>query len=197
MFKGTCLAFALVFASFTASADDIPAPAEGSRNPPPAVLLNGYQRFELAPIRMNAPFAGQKGNEVAREKLQENLDERVGAVLKQWNEKSADAPARILLIEPEIRYIRFITGGKRFFGGGFAGASSIMVKVRLTDKETGQVVGEPDFYQHANAIGATWTFGATDKTMLIRISSMLRGYLTANYDQATQVSISEAPEVDD
>lgn len=197
MIKAVCLAFALALVSTAAMADDIQAPADGAVNPPPAELLSAYQRFEMAPVRMSAPFAGQKGNEVARERLQANFDERVGVVLEQWNSKSTDAAARTLLIEPEIRYIRFITGGKRFFAGGFAGDSSVMVKVRLSDKATGEVIGEPDFYQHANALGAAWSFGATDKTMLIRISSMLRGYLTANYDKATTVSISEAPEVAD
>lgn len=178
-----------------ASAQDHEVPAEGAMNPPATVALDTYQRFEMQPVAMGAPFAGQKGNEVAKEKLQANLDDRVGKVLAEWNAK-ADG-GRTLRIEPEIRYIRFITGGKRFFAGGFAGNSSIMVKAKLVDAETGEVVGEPDFYQHANALGAAWSFGATDKTMLIRISSMLRHYLQANYGQPTAVSISEAPEVED
>lgn len=171
------------------------APAEGAMNPPAAVPLNTFARFEMAPVKMGAPFAGQKGNEAARTMLQANLDDRVGKVLADWNAKGTGSGT--LRVEPEIRYVRFITGGKRFFGGGLAGASSVMVKVKLVDATSGRVVAEPDFYQHANALGAAWSFGATDKTMLIRIASMLRGYLQQNYERPTAVSVSQAPEVSD
>lgn len=187
------LAFCLAGAAL---AQEATPPAEGAMNAPATVALNAFQHFEMAPVAMGAPFAGQKGNEAAKTMLQANLDERVGTVLAEWNAK-AGAGGRTLRIQPEIRYVRFITGGKRFFAGGLAGGSSVMVKVRLTDADTGQLVGEPDFYQHANAIGAAWSFGATDKTMLIRIASMLRGYLQSNYEAPTAVSISQAPEVQD
>lgn len=55
----------------------------------------------------------------------------------------------------------------------------------------------PDFYQHANAIGAARSFGAADKTMLIRIASILRDYLQSNYRAPTAVTIDQAPEVQD
>lgn len=144
---------------------------------------------------MGAPFAGQKGNDIARDRLQVNLDERVQPLLRQWN--AAGDGVRTLRIEPEIRYIRYITGGKRFFAGAFAGGSSMLVSVKLVDAGTGDVIADPDFYQHANAMGAAWSFGATDKTMLIRISTMISEYLKANYSQAVGGSVSEAPSVDD
>lgn len=185
----------LLLASVNASANDVEPPADGALNPAPAAPFNTYQRFELAPVAMGAPFAGQKGNEVAREKLQANLDERAGPLLKEWNAGAAGDDARTLKIVPEIRYLRFITGGKRFFAGAFAGGSSIMVTVRITDAATGAIVAEPDFYQHANAMGAAWSFGATDKTMLIRISNMVTEYLRGNYTQAVAVPISQAPDI--
>jgi len=167
-----------------------------STNPPPSTPLNTFKRFQIAAIAMGAPFAGQKGNEVAREKLQADLDERVQPVLAQWNAAEAGDAPKTLKIQPEIRYIRFITGGKRFFAGAMAGGSSILVKVKLSDAGSGEVVAEPDFYQHANAMGAAWSFGATDKTMLIRISNMITEYLKANYSQVVGSSVSEAPPVD-
>lgn len=178
-------------------AAEFKAPAEDAKNPAPIVALNTYQRFEMSPVAMDAPYAGQKGNEVAREYLQGNLDERVGAVLKAWNEKPAGDAPRTLKIEPKMTHVRFISGGKRFFAGGFAGKSWVYVTAKLTDARTGAVVGEPGFYQQANALGAAWTFGTTDKTMLIRISSMLRAYLQENYDKRVEVPVMVAPEVDD
>jgi hypothetical protein len=187
----------LLLAAPLINAAEFEKPAEDAKNPAPTVALNTYQRFEIVPVAMDAPYAGQKGNEVAREYLQGNLDERVGAVLKAWNEQPAGDAPRTLKIEPKLTHVRFISGGKRFFAGGFAGKSWVYVTAKLTDAQTGAVVGEPGFYQQANALGAAWTFGTTDKTMLIRISSMLRGYLQQNYDKTVEVPVMIAPEVTD
>lgn len=187
----------LLLAAPLINAAEFEKPADDARNPAPTVALNTYQRFEIAPVAMDAPYAGQKGNEVAREYLQGNLDERVGAVLKAWNEQPAGDASRTLKIEPKMSHVRFISGGKRFFAGGLAGKSWVYVTAKLTDAQTGAVVGEPGFYQQANALGAAWTFGTTDKTMLIRIASMLRGYLQQNYDKTVEVPVMIAPEVTD
>ena len=60
---------------------------------------------------------------------------------------------------------------------------------------TGQLIAEPEFYQHANKMGGAWSFGANDKAMLIRISSMVTDYLQKNYAQAVGGSTSVATDV--
>ncbi|MEO6154130.1 MAG: hypothetical protein ABIP16_00160 [Thermomonas sp.] len=167
-----------------------------SENPPPKMPLASFQRFEMEPVAMGAPFAGQKGNEAAKQKLQANLDLRATPLLAQWNVKPAGDAPRTLKIQPSIRYIRFITGGKRFFGGAFAGGSSVLVNVNMVDAATGEVIASPEFYQHANAFGAAYSFGGTDKTMLIRISNMATEYLRSNYSNAVGGSVSVAPAVE-
>lgn len=195
MIRKTFAAMLLLLAMPCAFAADQEPPADGAMNPPPTRSFNSYQRFEISPVVMGAPFAGQKSNEVAKQKLQADLDERVQPLLQEWNALPAGESPRTLKIVPQIRYIRFITGGKRFFGGAFAGGSSIMLTVTITDAADGTVVAEPDFYQHANAMGAAWSFGATDKTMLIRISNMITEYLRSNYQQAVGGAVSQAPDI--
>lgn len=189
--------FAIASVPVAAFAGDNPdgQPA-ASENPPPKVTLDTFQRFEIEPIAMGAPFAGQKGNEAAKQKLQANLDLRANPLLAEWNAKPASDAPRTLKIQPSIRYVRFITGGKRFFAGALAGGSSILVNVNMIDAATGDVIASPEFYQHANAMGAAYSFGATDKTMLIRISNMTTEYLRKNYSQAVGSSVSVAPKVE-
>lgn len=197
LFASLAVFLAVACAPMHAWADDKPdgQPAT-AENPPPKLALDNFQRFEMAPIVMGAPFAGQKGNEVAKQKLQANLDLRANPLLAEWNAKPAGDAPRTLKIQPSIRYIRFITGGKRFFAGGFAGSSSILVNVNMVDAASGDVIASPEFYQHANALGAAYSFGATDKTMLIRISNMATEYLRKNYSQAVGSSVSVAPQVE-
>ena len=135
----------LLLAAPLINAAEFEKPAEDAMNPAPTVAFNAYQRFEIVKVAMDAPYAGQKGNEVARDYLQGNLDERVGAVLKAWNEQPAGDAPRTLKIEPKLTHVRFISGGKRFFAGGFAGKSWVYVTAKLTDVQTGAVVGEPGF----------------------------------------------------
>ncbi len=190
-------AVALLFAMPLVNAAEFKQPAEDAKNPAPTTTLNSFQRFELMPVAIDPPYAGQKGNEVAREYLKGNIDERVGKVIADWNAKPAGEAPRTLRIEPKMTHVRFISGGKRFFAGGFAGSSWLYVTAKLSDAQTGEVIGEPGFYQSANGIAGAWTFGATDKTMLIRISSMLRAYLQENYDKTVEIPVRIAPEVND
>lgn len=192
------VSLALLVAPLTVLAGDTPdGQPQASQNPPPKTTLDNFHRFQMAPIAMGAPFAGQKANDVAKQKLQANLDLRANPLLAEWNAKPAGDVSRTLKIEPSIRYVRFITGGKRFFAGAFAGGSSVLVNVNMVDAATGEVIASPEFYQHANALGAAYSFGATDKTMLIRLSSMITEYLRNNYSQAVGGSVSEAPKNQD
>jgi hypothetical protein len=162
-------------------------------NPAPAMPLNAFQRFEIQPISMDAPFAGQKSNEAAKASMQANLDLEATPVLAEWNAKPTDGAVRTLKIEPTIRHIKFISGATRFWAGGLAGGSAVLVTVKLTDASTGEVVAEPEFYQHADKIAGAWTFGATDKAMLIRVTRMIADYLRSNYSTAVGGQTSLAP----
>lgn len=162
-------------------------------NAPPSVPLNSFQHFDLKPIAMGAPFEGQPTNEAARQSLQANLDKESQALLAGWNSKPTDGPQRTLVMEPSVRQIKFINGKTRFWAGGFAGGSAILITVRMTDSASGEVIAEPEFYQHASGIAGAWTFGSTDKAMLIRIATMVTEYLQNNYAQAVGGPTSVSP----
>lgn len=159
--------------------------AKAVTNPPPSTALQAFDHFELAPFAMGEPYAGQDANEEAKTRLQTNLDERLPPVLAEWNAKAAkNTPPRTLKIEPTIRHVKFISGKARFWAGAFAGGTAVLVTVKLSDAATGEVIAEPEFYQHANAMGAAWSYGATDKAMLIRTTDMITDYVKANYAAA-------------
>jgi hypothetical protein len=156
--------------------------AKEIHNPPPSVALDAFDRFEIAAIAMVDPYAGQPANEQAKERLQANLNERVPPVLAEWNARpEKNQPARTLKIEPTIRHVKFVSGKARFWAGALAGGTAVLMTVKLSDAATGEVIAEPEFYQHANAMGAAYSFGATDKAMLIRVTDLVTSYLKSNY----------------
>lgn len=187
--------FLIVTLAALAAQQPTPAWAEGEvvdyieakavSNPPPSTALQAFDRFELALFDMGAPYAGQDANEDAKKRLQTNLDERLPPVLAEWNAKpEKNTPPRVLKIEPMIRHVKFISGKARFWAGAFAGGTAVLVTVKLSDAATGEVIAEPEFYQHANAMGAAWTMGGTDKAMLVRTTDLISNYIKDNYTAA-------------
>ena len=194
MIRSLMLAVALAATSAVVSparAADAPEIAVDARNPAPTVALSTLGHFELAPVAMGEPWTKFDANVEARNHLQANIDERVPPLLATWNAKNAGS--RTLRITPEVTDVRFISGGKRFWGGAFAGGSWMLVTVHLTDAATGEAIADPRFYQQANAWGAAYSFGATDKHMLIRLAAMLEDYLRANYDAPVGGLVRVAP----
>jgi hypothetical protein len=159
--------------------------ASSTTNPPPSEALGQFDRYELKPATLAPDYAEHPANKEALVAFQRNLDERVGAWVAEQNAAPAKrTPARTLVIEPRIEKIRFISGGKRFWAGAFAGSSQLLVKLTLTDAATGDVIATPEFYQHAKGMAGAWTFGAADNTMLVRTASLARDYLQGNHATA-------------
>jgi len=156
-----------------------------TQNPAPTESFSNFGRFEMTPIRLVPPFIGQEANEKALVKIQENLSARMNPTLATWNAKgSATTAPRTLLIDLSIPEIKFINATTRVWTGAMSGSSAVILRARITDKESGQLIAAPEFYSKAAAMGGAWSFGASDNAMLIRIANRLADYLQGNYDKA-------------
>lgn len=155
-----------------------------ARNPAPAESFSGFSRFELAPVSMPAPYAGQEANEAALKKIQENVDARLLPLMAAWNRIGAEKPARTLVIRPAVTEIKFINGTARFWAGAMAGSSMVVLEAAFIEKETGREVALPEFYSRAAAMAGAWSMGGADNAMLVRIANRFSDYVAANYDAA-------------
>jgi hypothetical protein len=155
------------------------------QNPPPANALAGYDKYELAPIAMGPPYAGNEGKEKAKEKIQGYMTAQTGPIIEQWNKDAAgNTRGQTLVIEPRIEKLKVVSGGARFWGGALAGDSYVVMKFRIVEQPSGKQLAEPEFYQRASAMSGAWTFGGQDKDMLNRIVSLANHYLESNYKDA-------------
>jgi hypothetical protein len=154
-------------------------------NPPPAERFAAFGRFEVKPVQLSPAYATNEVNREATRVIQRQLDSRLNELVALWNEdgKKAANP-RTLAIEPRVEHIRFPSAGARFWGGAAVGDSVIILKVRYVDAAAGRLVAEPEFYQHAAALGAAWSFGATDQDMLRRVANLVTDYSARNYPRA-------------
>lgn len=158
---------------------------ETTQNPPPAEKFANFTRFEMPKIALLPPYAGQEANERALGKSQENVNLRMNPALQTWNSSApAGAPARTLRIETTIPEIKFINATSRVWAGAMAGSSAVIVRVKISEQETGKVIAEPMFYARAAAMSGAYSLGGADNAMLVRIANRLSDYLLANYSQA-------------
>lgn len=165
------------------------------QNPPPANPLAGYDKYEILPIAMGPPYAGDAGKEKAKDKIQEHVNAEIGPVIDRWNADAAGgARGQSLLIEPRVEKLKVVSGGARFWAGALAGDSYVVLKLRISEQPSGTLVGEPEFYQRAAAMSGAWTFGGQDKDMMHRIALITKEYLVANYQEAVGGATGYVPQ---
>jgi hypothetical protein len=150
-------------------------------NPAPANPFSGYGGYSLATITMDAEIGKKKNADKVHKRVIENMRKHVQPLIDEWNTQAdADNPQK-LIFEPRIVSLHKPSGANRIFAGSFAGQSRIIIRMRISEEDGGRVIAEPEFYQHANAIGASFSFGATDNVMLERVTELIATYLTRNY----------------
>jgi hypothetical protein len=158
-------------------------------NPPPTRPLRQFAHFDLMPLQASTDAQKEKD---ALAKIDANLHDKILAVTKIWDQGTPSG--RSLRIQPYVTQLKFVDGGTRFFAGAFAGSSAVVMQLKLTDEATGEVVGQPEFYQRAAAMGGAWSIGGTDNGMLERIASIAQDYLKRNYDSAVGGPTGADPE---
>jgi hypothetical protein len=179
------VAASLAIALIAGCATQVKTPTAAD-NPPPAEAFSKFSSFELKPINVTESCDKQHGGDVALKSIQEKLDVKLGGMVKSWNAaKKTGAASRKLIIEPVCSDVKLVGTAARIWGGALAGSSAVVMKVRFTDAGSGKQVAEPVFYQRANAMGAAYSFGATDRNMLDRLVDLISSYTVTNYTSAT------------
>lgn len=164
-------------------------------NPPPSEKFSAFDRFELKRVDLSATYADSGANQKAAAKIQEYFNERVQPAVADWN-KASKGTERTLLIEPRIEHIKFIGVGARIWAGPLAGSSAVVMKVKYTDKTTGKVIAEPEFFQRAAAMSGAFTVGGQDNAMLARIVTLVATYNANNYSRMAGGQSGATPDME-
>ena len=151
-------------------------------NPAPAEKFSAFNRFELSQVQ--AATSGVTDQDAAMRKIEENTQNILGKRLQELNSKPLTGQPRTLLIEPTVTELKFVGGAKRFWAGAMAGSSAVVLKAKFTEKETGKLIANPEFYSKASAMSGAYSFGGNDNAMLRRIANWFAVYVFNNYKQA-------------
>jgi hypothetical protein len=70
--------------------------------------------------------------------------------------KSEAQKGPTLVVKTNVPKMRIVGFNARFWGGGFAGTSEMLLELTLTDKQTGAVMARKTLSSSVNVMGATW-----------------------------------------
>lgn len=157
-----------------------------THNPPPEVKFSEFSAFELKPVILAAEYQGRGANDQAAQKIDREIRMRLVSVLQEWsNDSDSRSTTRdTLIIQPRITDLKFISGGARFWAGAMAGSSAVIMEVDYIDARSGDIVAQPEFYQHASAQAGSWSIGAADNAMLDRVAELVANYTRDNFSEA-------------
>lgn len=165
----------------------------------PVKSMPGIEEIELGSleeVQQLPPLSGRFDNIVIRrfdagEKFRQDYPDAVmecktallahlkgkNAYRKVTDDKDAALKGRVMFADMEIVDMRIASAAARIWGGAFAGASYMKVLARLTDGSTQQVVHEKVLSTTTNPFGASWTMGATDRTLPMDFGKVIGEYL--------------------
>ena len=102
-------------------------------------------------------------------------------LLSTWRAASGSERSGTLVIEPQLESLTIVSGGARFWIGGFAGDSSIDMDLLFTEQSNGQQIAKPRITRSADAMTGGWSVGKSDQNLLDYIASIAYFYMADNF----------------
>ncbi|HEY6000647.1 MAG TPA: DUF4410 domain-containing protein [bacterium] len=84
-----------------------------------------------------------------------------------------------LVVRTKIEDMRLVSRSARFWGGAFAGKSSMTLNVELVEAGTGNALGTQKLSSSNNAWGASWTFGSSDASLPSDMGAVVAEYVAS------------------
>ncbi len=104
---------------------------------------------------------------------------RYSPLLEDWEASSSGEGT--LLIEPQLKGLRVVGGGARFWVGALAGDSHIDMDLKLVNDQTGTTVADVRIYRNADSMTGGWSVGKSDQNLDEYVTSIVHQYLSDNY----------------
>ena len=155
------------------------ADQEADRLASPSRPLSEFGAYELAPMSMVDAIRSEAGKLEEAQEFEGNLKAKVQPLLDQWN--GAASGSGKLLVKVDLVGLRIVSGGARFWAGGFAGDSFIDLNLVLEVAESGEQLSNVRVYRDADAITGGWSIGKSDQNLDDYVVSIIHEYLADNY----------------
>jgi hypothetical protein len=85
-----------------------------------------------------------------------------------------------LLVEVTLTGCKIVSTTRRVFTGAFSGRSYMTMEVKLIDSSNGRLVAEKQLKGAPSAVGATWSFGKSDRALPKKMGVLLGDFILSN-----------------
>lgn len=153
---------------------------EAARLQAPTKPLSSFAEYELKPMTFAGAIEAEERKLTEAREFEQNLRAKILPLLEEWRESSTGGLGT-LLIESEIKGLRIVSGGARFWAGAFAGESFIDLDLRLIYDATGEAISDVRIYRDAGSMAGAWSIGRSDQNLDEYMVTIIHEYLSDNY----------------
>ena len=167
-------------ASNTASRKDV-VYADAALLASPTIKLSSYKNFELARMDYSDEIKAEAPKVEVAKQVEMKLRLAAEADISAWSAAASEgADGKTVVITPFMKSLRAVSGGARFWAGAFAGDSFVDMELRITDKDTGELLANPTIRKTAGGMAGAYSGGGTDDSLLDYVAEIAHAYLVIN-----------------
>jgi hypothetical protein len=132
-----------------------------------------FRSFECnTQFQKDYPYAPMSCKESIISQLQ-----RKNAYQHVTDDTNNNLSGKSVLVDMKIVDMRIASGAARFWGGALVGNSFMDVLLELRDADTEEIVHRKVLSTSNNALGAAWTFGASDRSLPSDLGTLIGEYI--------------------
>lgn len=155
--------------------------AEAMRMTMPSKPLSSFADFEIRPMTLSDSVRGEQGRIDQALILEQKISRILEPLFGNWSRSEAPERSGTLYVDIHLVSLRIVSGGARFWAGGFAGDSQIDLDLTLTDSGTGEIIAKSRVARGAGGIAGAWSIGQSDRNLHDYIAAIVYEYLSASY----------------
>lgn len=172
------------------------AGAEAARLASPQRPLAGFAEYELAPLELAADVAADERKRAVASDLESRLREALEPQFANWRldaQANPEGRSGTLVVRAQVVALRIVSGGTRFWAGGFAGDSTIDLDLELLAKGESAPFTRVRVSRSAGAAAGGWSVGATDRNLLNYAAAIVCRYLADGYGTSEPNAVPGVP----
>lgn len=155
------------------------ASAEPPNNPAPAVNLSDFGRYQSKPLVRGTDV---EESDLSTTNITTVIEHLIEGKTTRWNADGILRGKRTLIIQPEIIELRL--GNKTIVRN-----SKFKLRLNLTDANSNEVIGQPEFTEKSGAMASFFTKGRSDEGMYNEVVKAASAYLDSNYQTAVDAAL--------
>lgn len=156
------------------------AAEEAARLQAPSVPLSSFSDFRLEPMVFSPEIRAEPKKVAEGQEFEQNLKNRLLPLFAEWKPSAASGNGS-LVVKTELKGLRIVSGGARFWAGALVGDSFLDMDLILIDAGSGDEISRNRIYRNAGSMAGAWSIGKSDQNLDEYVVSIVEKYLRDSF----------------